>query len=107
MQIEIVRHDGGAEYPHRDVKHRGIPEDLGLRNETAHHCPERRLRENDLEQKTKADGRDEGNDERLQQPESLVLQIEHEQDVERRNDDAVRDRNAEEQVERNRSSYHL
>src|SRR6185369_5559258 len=69
-----------------------------------HDFAERRLRENDLEQEARTNRRDERDDQRFEQPESLVLQIQNEQDVERRNDDTVRDRDVEDQIERDRGA---
>src|SRR5882762_11147938 len=100
MQIEIVGHDRRAEYSNSDVEHRGIPDDIGRRNESAHHLGEWRLRQDDLEQEADTDGRYQSDDERLEQPEPLVLEIENYQYIRRRDDDAVHDRNAAEQVER-------
>src|SRR6266576_871609 len=98
MQIEIVWHPGRAEYSDADLEQRGIPDYVCRKNESAHHRSEWRLRQNYLEQEAEPDGRYERDDERLQQPEPLVLEIENYQYIRRRDDDADHDRNAEQQI---------
>src|ERR1700680_3526168 len=107
MQIEIVRHDGRAEYADADIEHGGIPDDVCRRNESAHHRGEWRLRQDDLPEEGDADRRYQSDDERLEHSESLVLEIENYQDIRRRDDDTDHDRNAEQQVERDGGADYL
>ena len=107
MQVEIVRHDGGAEYPHGDVEHRRVAEDFARRNESAQDSAERRLGQKYLEEKAGADRGDERDDKRFEQAESFVLEIENYQNVQRRDDDSDGDWNVEQQVEGDRRSDDL
>ncbi len=76
------------------TKPRAMPREVGARDD-------------DLEQEAGADDRDERDDQRLEQPEALVLQVEHDQDVERRDRDAPGERDPEEQVEGDGRADHL
>src|ERR1700730_7820659 len=98
MQIQIVRHHGGAKNSDRDVKHVAIGNNFRLRQKTGKHAAEVRFGKNDLEQKTAADGQDQNNDKRFDIAKSFVLQIEHGQHVERRNADASNERDFEKQI---------
>src|SRR5690242_10263474 len=99
MQVEVVRHDGGTQDADGDVElilagdgrgagqeSRGDPREVGTRNDQ-------------LEEKAPRDADDESDYEGLEETEALVLEIEDDQHVERRDDDAEGDRDAEEQVE--------
>ena len=82
----------------------GIAHDLDVRNEALHDAADFRSRDDDLEQEADTDHGDERDDERLEQPEALVLQVEHDEHVERGDRDAPGERDAEEQVERDRGA---
>src|SRR6476619_1609988 len=100
MQIEIVRHHCRAEDSDGDVKHRRIADHLRGWNEAAHDSGKWRARFDDLEQKTKTDGRNESDDQRLEQTESFVLEIKHEQNIECCDSNSNRKRNVEQKIER-------
>ena len=102
-----MRHDGRAENADRDVEHcldslracSGInptrmPVELGLEKISS-------------AAKQIADRRDESDDERLDIAKAFVLQIEHEQHIERGDDAAPDQRNAEEQLQRDRRADDL
>src|SRR4051812_29759971 len=83
MQIEIVRHHRRTENADRDVEHIAVANDFGSRNEARRYAGEIGLRAKHLEQKAQTDRGYQSDDERLEEPESLVLQEEHEHHVER------------------------
>src|SRR5438045_9601800 len=100
MQIKVVRHHRRPKDADRYVEHCRILDYVGRRRESPHHADEGRLGKNDLEEKADTDGRNERDHQRLEQPKSLVLQVKNDQHVQRRDDDAVRDRYVEDEVER-------
>jgi hypothetical protein len=78
----------GAEDADGDVELLAIGEDVRRRDEAAQDVADVGAREEQLEGEARADGRDEGDDERLEDAHALVLQIEQEEDVERGDGDA-------------------
>src|SRR5687768_2171127 len=99
MQVEIVRHHRRAKNTDRHVQHGRVAHYLRRGNEAAEHRPEWWLGENYLEQEADADRGDEGDDQRLEQPESSVLQVEDHQHVERGDDYAVCDWDPKQEIE--------
>ena len=99
-----MRHHSRAEYSNGDVEHCRIGDDLRRRNEPAQDAANWRMRENDLEQETDSDSRNESDDERLENPESLVLQIQNDENIECRDSDSHRDGNSKKKIERDRGS---
>src|SRR2546423_1947064 len=100
MQIKVVWHHRRPKDADRYVEHCRILDYVGRRRESPHHADEGRLGKNDLEEKADTDGRNERDHQRLEQPKSLVLQVKNDQHVQRRDDDSVRDRYVEDEVER-------
>ena len=108
VQIQVVRHHGGAQDADRDVEHRRVGDDL------ASAAPARpatvgqgRLRHDELDREADADRGHEGDDERLEVAEALVLQQQDQQHVERGEADAPDQRNPEQQVQRDGRADHL
>ena len=95
VEVEIVRHDGRAENAEREIEHVRIGDDLRARHEAAEHARKFRPRENELRHEAEGDDRKQRDDERLDPAKALVLQIEDEEHVERGDDDAVFERDAE------------
>ncbi len=107
MQIEIVRHDGRAENAERQIEHFRIADDLGRREEALDHGAPLRIGQEDLHAETQRDDAEQRDDEGFDPAEAELLQIEDEEDVERRDQHAEFERNAEDQVEADRRADHL
>ena len=97
-----MRHHGRAQDADRDVQFVGILENRRARQKTRQHSARVRLGNQNLEQEATRDRRDERNHQRFEQAKSLVLHVQHDQYVEGGNDDAPWQRNAEQQVQRDR-----
>ncbi len=107
VEVEVVRHHRRAEDAHRDVEHLRVLDDPAARQEAARDPRDVGPRLEDLEEEAHARGGDEGDDERLEEPEALVLQEQDDEHVERRDRDAEREGDAEEEIERDRGPDHL
>ena len=99
MEIEVVRHHGGAENTDRDVEHVRVARDLGLRNESAKDAEQIRLGEPQLHAEAAGDAYDQQHDEDFDVPESKLLQIEHEQHVQGRQAHAPHQRQMEQEIQ--------
>ncbi len=102
-----MRHHRRAEDAEREVEHLRIADDLGRRRETANHLSPIGIGERDLDRKAQRDHAEQRDHQSLDPAESELLQIEDQEDVERRDDDAELERNAEDQVEPDRRADHL
>ena len=100
VQIEVVRHHRGAEDADGDVQHLRVAQDAAARDEAGGDRGEIGAREPHLDGERPGDGQDEPDDERFDVAEAAVLQEEDDEDVERRQRDAPRERHVKEEVER-------
>src|SRR6185437_9477517 len=91
----------------RDVQHPGIGHDLRRRYEAAHRRRPVGSRVRDLEAEYHHHRYDQRDDERFDEPESLVLQCEHYQHIQRGQRDSPHERQMEQQVERDRRPQHF
>ena len=101
VQVEIVRHDRGADDADGDIKHGRVGDDLGRRHEQAmqDRAGRRRCGE-DLHGETAEDDDEQGDDEGFEIAEALVHQQQHQEGVERGDQRAADQRDAEQKVER-------
>ncbi len=107
MQVQVVRHDGGAQNANAQVEHFAVTQDLAGGQEARRHPRHVGTRNDDLEQEAGTDRGDQHDDERLEHPEAAMLEEEDEHHVEGRDADAPGERDAEEQLERDRRTDHL
>ena len=99
MEIEIVRHDGGAEDPHGDEQHLLVGDDLARGNEAAQQGCNVGLRQPHLDAEAhKISARKVMTKASIQRKPRL-LHPQDEKDVERGDDDADRQRDAEKQLQ--------
>ena len=103
-----MRHHRRAEDADRDVEHRRVGEDLGRRDEAGADAPRSwRAASHSSTANDAGDRDDQRDDQRLDVAEAPVLQEQDDQHVERGEADAPDERQAEEQVERDRRAEHL
>ena len=107
VQVEVVRHHRRAEDAERDVEHVRIREHLGARNESGQHANRIRPRQRQFHGEACRDRHDQRDDQRLDVAKPLVLQEEHDEDVERRQRDAPDERETKQQVQRDRRADHF
>ena len=107
MQVEIVRHHGRAEDAEREIEHVRIGDDLGGRREAADHRAPFRIGHRDLDRKAQRDDAEQRDDEGLDPAEAEVLHPQDEEHVERGDQHADLERNAEQQIEPDRGADHL
>ena len=107
MQIEIVRHHGGAEDAEREIEHVRIGDDLGRRREAADHRAPIRIGHRDLDREADRDDAEQRHDEGLDPAEAEVLHPQDQEHVERGDQHAELERNAEQEVEPDRGADHL
>jgi len=97
-----MRHHRRAQNANPDVELVRIPENRGAGNEAADHGRGVGFGDQDLEQEASANRGDEYHDERLEQPEPPLLQVQHREDIQRSDRDPPRQWKAEQQVQRDR-----
>ena len=107
MQIQVMRHDGGADDAERQIEHGRVRHDLGGGREAADHLPPLRIGQRDLHEETGEDHPQQRDDEGLDVAEAEALQPEDQEHVERGDQHAQFQRDAEEQVEADRRPHHL
>jgi len=100
VEIEVVRHDGGAEDADGDVEHLGVGKD-GLRgdDEVTGDGEPLGMREQNFDAEESGDGADEGDDQSFKVAESAVLEEQDEEHVGTGDDDADEKGNVEEKLE--------
>ncbi len=97
-----MRHHRRPQDADRDVEHAGIGHDLRCRDESFCDAQKIRPRSDQFLGEASADHHDQGDDQRLDVAEAFVLQKQNDENIERRDADAVDQRNAEEQIEGDR-----
>ena len=100
VEVEVMRHDGGAENSDGDVEHVGVGDDGSRGNEEV--VRDRKplgMGEQDFDAEERGDGADEGDDERFEVAEAAVLQEQDEQDVCAGDEDADEKWNVKEELE--------
>ena len=101
VQVEVVRHDGRAEDADGDVEHFVVGDDGGGGDEEVVDDGQPvGVGAEDLDAKEHADGADEGDDEGFEIAEAAVLEEQDEEDVGAGDEDAVDERDAEEELQR-------
>ena len=98
MQIEIVRHHGRTEDAKREIEHVRIGDNLCCRCETADHRAPFRIGHRDLDAETDGDHGKHCDDKRFDPAETEILHPQDQKHVERCNDDADFERNAEQEI---------
>ena len=88
-------HHGRPDDAEREVEHVRIGHELRRRRETPNDRAPIRVRHGDLREKTDRDHADQRHDHDLDPAKTLVLQVEDQEDVERRDEDAELERDAE------------
>ncbi len=99
VQVEIVRHDRGADDADADVEHGRVGDDMSSGDETEQDAAEAGLGKNQLGGEARADGGDERDDQRLDVAKAFALQIEDGEDIERGDDAAPDERDVEEKLQ--------
>ncbi len=102
-----MRHDRGAEDAHRKVEHLRITHDLHRRRKAEDDLTPVGIGHRHLHAKAYGDYQERADDERLDPAEAQVLQIENEKNVERRDEHADLEWNAEQQIEADGRADHL
>ncbi len=102
-----MRHHRGADDADGDVQHLRIGDDLGRGDEAAGDLGDRRLRQDQFDQEAAGDDQHQADDKGLEMPEAAVLQVQHHHDVERGQHHAPQQRDAEQQLQRDRGTDHL
>jgi len=101
VEVEIVRHDRGAEDADGDVEHFAITEDLGVGKKNVGGLKPERTREKDLVGEAGGDGEDERDDEGFQHAKAAALEQEDDKNVEGGENNAEKERNVKQELERN------
>ena len=105
VQVQVVRHHGGAEDADGDVEHAPGCVRISVRGMKPTATPaEIRPRQPELDGERSGDQHDQRDDERFDVAEAAMLQEQDDQHVERGQADAPDQRQAEEQVERDRGA---
>ena len=102
-----MRHHGGAQNAEGEIKHVGVGEDFGRRREAAHHVAPVRIGQSNLNAETNGDDGQQRDDESLHPAEPDRLQVEDQEDIERRDQHADLKRQTEEKIEADGGSDHL
>jgi hypothetical protein len=90
-----------------DIQHHGITHDRHGRDEPLRDRPDIRVGDDELEEERQRDRGDEDDHEDFEPTIAMLLQVEHDQHVERGDDDAHGERDVEEEVQRDRRPDHL
>src|SRR4029077_12716281 len=107
MQIEIVRHHRGADDANREIEHVRVTHDLGGWRKAADHCAPVGIGHRDLHDEAECDYAHQSDNECLDPAEAKILHPEDQKYVERRNQHADLERNAEQQVEADCGTDHF
>ena len=107
MQIQVVRHHRGPKDAQRQIEHRRVGHDFSRRRKTPDHRPPFRVRHGDLNAKAHGNDPQQHDDERLEPAEAFGLQPQDQEYVQRRDDDADFQRNAEQQVQADGGADHF
>lgn len=107
MQVEVMRHDRRADDAKREVEHRRVVEDLAAWGKACDDFAPDRVGLSDEHDETGGDQRHQGNDQRLDPAEPLVLQPQDQEHVSGCDEDADLEWDAEEEVEADGSADHL
>ena len=99
MEVEVVRHHGGAKDAERQIEHLRVGHDFARRRETPDDVAPVGVGQCDLHDEAGCDHREESDNQRFDPAETEFLQVEDEEDVERRNEHADLERDTEDQVE--------
>ncbi|GCC48585.1 hypothetical protein chiPu_0032838, partial [Chiloscyllium punctatum] len=102
-----MRHHGGADDADRDVEHLRIGDDLARRHEAAEHAGDRRRGGGDLHREADRDHDQQRDHEGFEEAEAAVHQQQQKERVERRQQCAADQGNAEQELERDRGADHL
>ena len=100
MQVKVVWHHGGAQDPDAYVEHFLVPQHLGGRHKPGQHGREAGLGEEQLQREARSDGENQRDHQRLHVAKPFVLQVEHREHVQRCDQAAPHQRNAEKQLQR-------
>ena len=103
MQVEIVRHHGGAQDADGHIEAVVIE----ARDQAGDHFRGRRFGQQNLDEEADADQRDQAEDESFELADAVVLQDEDEQRIAGGDEDADEQRDVEEQVEADGGAQHL
>ena len=103
VQVEVVRHHRRAQDADRHIQALAAQ----ARHQARRHLRDRRLRQQDLHEKTAADHRDQREHERLERADAQALQPQQQQRVGRGDHDAQQQRHAEQQVQPDGRPQHL
>src|SRR5262249_5062989 len=107
MQIEVMRHHRRAENAEREIEHVRVLHDLYGRREATDHLAPIWIGHGDLNAEANRDDAEHGHDERLDPAEAEALHTEDQEHVERGQDHADLERDAEQEIEPNRRADHL
>ena len=102
-----MRHHRRADDAEREIEHLRVLHDLDRRREAADHVAPIRIGHGDLNAEADGDDAEQRDDEGLDPAEAELLHPQDEEHVERGEDDADLERNAEQQIEADRRADHL
>ena len=107
MQIEIMRHHGRPDDADRDIEHRRIGDDPGLRHETRHHRGQIGPRQEQFVDEAAGDHHEQRDDEGFELAEAALLEQQDQQHIEGGEADAPDQRQPEQQLQRDGGADHL
>ncbi len=107
VQIQIVRHDGGAQDADGDVEHFAVAKDLRTRDEADGCFAPKGVSEKDFVSETNGDRTDKRDDESFDQAEAPPLQRQNDENVECGDKNAGQKRQAKEKFQRHRRAENL
>ena len=107
VQIEIVRHHRRTDDPEPQIEHVRVGEEIGGRRKAADHLAPVGVGHRDLHEEARRDNAHHGDDEGFDPAEALGLQPQDQEHIERGDEDADLERNAEDQIEADRRADHL
>ena len=107
VQIEVMRHHGGAENAERQIQHVRVLHDLDGRREAADHLAPIGIGHGDLDAEADGDDQQHGDDEGLDPAEAERLHPQNQKHVERGQQHADLERNAEQEIEPDGRADHL
>jgi hypothetical protein len=100
VQIEIVGHHRGAEDTDGDIEHFLVAQNFGAGDESAGGFAPDRVSEKDLVGEADPDAGDESDNEGFDQAEAAALESKNDEDIERGEQNAEKERNVEKEIER-------
>ena len=107
MQVQVMRHHGGPKDAKGKIQHVGIADDVGCRRKAPDHTAPIRRGQGDLHGETGGDDGEQGDNKGFKPAKALVLQPQYHKNIQRGDQNANLQRDAEQQVQPDGGADHL